>query len=115
MHPAIARLEKPIVGAWLVATAIVVGIFVTELTPVVSGTGADARWDWSFLYVTSRYVVLPLACVFNLWLSGWAFVQSVQSPEQRHVSSALASSIVPLAFLLLSYFYPLPWSSIFAI
>lgn len=114
LSPWVARLERPIVGAWWLAAAIAFGTVITEVVPVVSGTGAAARWDWSFLYVSSRFALLPLMSVFNLSLSVAALIQSRRAAETRLRVSALASAVVPISFLLLSYLYPLPWSAYFS-
>ena len=102
---------SPLAGAWILTAAIVVGTLATESLPVVFGRGASARVDWSIVYVTARFVVLPITSLFNLWLSVWALIQSARSEAVAHSWAALGSAAVPLSFLVLSYFHPLFWFS----
>jgi hypothetical protein len=59
---------------WVTAAAIPTLWLFAELLPVVFGKGYQATWDWSFLYVTIRFVALPIggpiAGLFAIWI-GW--------------------------------------------
>ena len=45
---------------WTIAIAIPVLAVATELMPAAFGSGEKAAWDWSFLFVTMKFVVLPI-------------------------------------------------------
>ena len=38
----------------------------TEATPLIAGTGAQAKFDWSFFYVTMKFIVIPAASLMIL-------------------------------------------------
>jgi len=92
---------------WPAATIIAATILAVELLPVVFGTGENAGWDWGFLYVTFRFVILPLVCAIhtaaNLLFLGF----SSERPAIERLRQ-FASVIVTGAFLGISYSYPLP-------
>ena len=52
--------------SWPAAISIVVVLFITEILPVVFGTGERAIVDWSFAYVTMRFILIPIACVLHI-------------------------------------------------
>jgi hypothetical protein len=101
--------SSPLAGAWFAAAAICVGTIATESLPLVFGTGAAARVDWSFLYVTSRFVILPLAALLSLGLSLWAFTTLIRTGARASAWTALSSILIPVCFLGLSIYRPLPW------
>ena len=47
---------------WATSAALCAFCFVPLSLPYLFGTGSGATWDWGFLYVTLRFVALPLAC-----------------------------------------------------
>lgn len=92
---------------WLCGTLVVIATG-TERLPVVFGTGHQAWWDWSFTYVTLRFVLLPLLCVVHLLLVGVFLL--VRDLSESAVSAWPASSAAaPAAYLLSQWLYPLPW------
>lgn len=93
---------------WRSCGALVAVALVTELLPVVFGIGAEAWWDWSFTYVSLRFVLLPLACVVHLLLAGVFLL--VRARGESTVSAWPATSAAaPGAYLLGQWLYPLPW------
>jgi hypothetical protein len=75
-----------------------------ELLPVVFGTGERATWDWSFTYVTLRWVLVPLTGVV---LCVVIVVANIGARANR-----LTPLVVALASLGLSVFlwvYPWPF------
>jgi len=91
--------------AWPAALALLGLILVTELIPLLGGRGANARFDWSFLYVTMHFVLLPLAAIAHaLWNLG-ALAINRKGPVRARLLRA-GSVIVPLAYLALLYFWP---------
>jgi len=80
---------------------------VCELLPLAFGTGHAAHVDWAFPYVTLRFVVLPASAVgLALWGAA-AFLSRVRRGQEALPLVPLL--VVPLLFLGLSWFAPLPW------
>ena len=42
---------------WITFAFVMAGA-ATELLPIVFGTGPNASWDWSFLYITLRFILM---------------------------------------------------------
>lgn len=94
---------------WPAALIIGITILVVELLPVALGTGENAIWDWGFLYVTFRFILLPLACVAHVVANVFFLVHRVVRRDRRSEALVSFSSVViPCGFLVFSYFYPLP-------
>jgi hypothetical protein len=51
---------------WHGLAAIALTALLNELLPVIFGTGYKAIWDWSFLFVTLRFIVVP--CLALLYI-----------------------------------------------
>jgi hypothetical protein len=70
-----------------------------ELLPDLFGTGANAKWDWSLIFVTLRFVVVPLLAISyigaNLWLA-WK-----QGKLTRSAALRCACAVIFLVFSLL--------------
>jgi hypothetical protein len=100
------RLDAATTKTALLAVATLAVIALNEAVPLLLGFGAKAVMDWSFAYVTVRFVVLPAWSLAFLYLvlNG---LGTARTGEQRAVR--IASLAVPTAFLVLSYFVPLPW------
>ena len=94
---------------WIVAAAVIAGTLFAELLPEVFGKGEKAVWDWSFLYITLRFVLLPLISIVDLLIIIPIAYHRVRSRGIRGRRSILISGIIPLVFLLASYFFPVPW------
>jgi len=91
--------------AWPATLALLGLILVTELIPFVGGRGAEARFDWSFLYVTMHFVLLPLAAVAHvLWNVGALAISREGQLRERLLHAG--SVVVPLAYLGLLYLRP---------
>jgi hypothetical protein len=78
---------------------------ITEIIPLVGGRGAEARFDWSFIYVTLHFVLLPLAAVVHLI---WNLAALVLSRRQRlsHRLLSAGSVVVSVSYLVLLFFRP---------
>lgn len=86
--------------SWLAGILILVVALLAELLPIVAGTGQDARFDWSFPYVTLHFVVLPLAAALHLtWNAGALFVNRARPLPLR--LRDLASASISVGYLLL--------------
>jgi len=93
---------------WPAALVIFLTILVNELLPFILGTGEHAITDWSFPYVTFRFVLLPLACVVHVVANiGFLVFNRRSTLGERLIDSA--SVVVSAAFLTISYLFPLPF------
>ena len=101
-----ARLT--LVGALLILTV----SFLTESFPLLLGAGRSASVDWGFAYVTLRFILLPGASIALIVFGLVGLVPSTQAHHHPSVVVILASLTVPVGFLALSYFIPLPWLEI---
>ena len=74
MRGQLTRATGRDVLVWTIACVLMVtGALVTELAPAVFGAGDQAVVDWSFGYVTMKFVVLPgasllLVVLVLVWL-----------------------------------------------
>jgi hypothetical protein len=95
----------PARSGWILASSfIALGSLLTELAPVVFGTGAEARLDWSLGYVTMKFILLPLASalIIGCFLVGFA--------SQRSVTAAAAiAGAVAILYLVQLALWPLFW------
>jgi len=98
--------------AWPSALVILGLVVVVEVLPLVLGTGDDAIVDWSFFYVTFRFIILPVASALHLIVNTVVFFSQRGRPLWRRFVDWLSIS-VPAAFLWLSYYHPLPFSTLF--
>ena len=53
-------------AGWPALVSLYALFVLNELLPVVFGSGADASWDWSFVFVTLRFIIIPLASLLYL-------------------------------------------------
>ena len=94
---------------WATSAALCAFCFVPLSLPYLFGTGSGATWDWGFLYVTLRFVALPLACaVYFVYAVLVAWRSKGASTLDRCVTAALAP--LPLVVLITMYSWrnPLP-------
>jgi hypothetical protein len=91
--------------AWPFALLIVALLVVTEALPYIFGMGDNAKWDWSFLYVTIRFVLLPVACIAHVGIN---FYQIIKSIKEKLQIIQFSSVIVSIGYLISLYFHPLP-------
>jgi hypothetical protein len=81
----------------------------TESLPLILGTGRHARIDWSFAYVTMRFILLPAAAVGLIVFGLVGLIPSLRAHSRSSVAAILLALIVPILFIALSCFIPLPW------
>jgi hypothetical protein len=103
-YPQVERMKAL---GWPAAIVIGITIILIELLPVVFGTGENAALDWSFLYVTFRFILLPLACLVHVAANLWLLVFNRKQPVQGRLVR-FSSIVIPVVFLVFSYVYPLP-------
>ena len=98
-------------GAYILCTLTFFTIAVLcEFLPLAFGTGHAARVDWALSYVTLRFVVLPASAVGLAIWGATALVSRVR--HGRDALRLVPLLLVPLLFLGLSWFAPLPWLSV---
>jgi len=90
---------------WPFALLIVVSLAVTESLPFIFGTGYNAKWDWSFIYVTMRFILLPAACLGH---AGWNIYRIIKSRKEKLQIIQFSSVVVSVGYLISLYFHPLP-------
>ncbi len=88
--------------------AFIVLVILNELMPFAFGTGRFASLPWAFPYVTLRFVLLPVA---SLALLPWSAIEAFRWFRYRHAPLWLIalSVAIPIGFLALSFYVPLPW------
>jgi len=80
-----------------------------EVLPFAFGTGRAAIFPaWGFVYVTLRFIALPLSALALLAWGLFALLQAVRHKVGFPVRTVLLL-VVPAVFITLSYFVPLPW------
>ena len=92
---------------WYSALAIGTVFLGIELLPVLFGTGEEATLDWSFTYVTFRFVLLPIACVLHVVVNLGLLLFWRERPTAEKLTQ-LSSIISFLALPAYSYLEPLP-------
>lgn len=92
----------------ILGAVIVLGWSCAELLPVVFGTGFGARWDWSFIYVTAKFMLLPTISVIEV-----AIVTPIAIVRDRAAGRwpwpSCASSAVSVIYLVALYYHPEFW------
>jgi hypothetical protein len=85
------------------AAVIVIGVGIAnELLPILFGTGSHARWDWTFVYVTLRFIVVPTVALLVLALSLARLPRSRSAAARTRSCAALLCS----AAIFWSWIYP---------
>ena len=96
-------IDMPTRFLGLFALSILVLAFVAEGLPLIFGTGVNAKWDWGFIYVSMRFVVLPLICLIHLCL--FLFQMSKHKNGALHVRN-IGPLVVSIGYLVLLFFHP---------
>lgn len=97
-------------AGWPAALVILAVAVAVELLPYVGGTGEDAWFDWSWLYVTTHFILLPLVCLVHIVLNVFRFAVLFHSQRSTAIQAVLSMTI-SVGYLVLLYFFPLPWAS----
>jgi hypothetical protein len=84
-------------------------IVVTELCPVVFGTGTGATVDYGFFYVTMHFVLVPIASLVLLVAAGLAVVADSRSRRPARAVAMGAVALLPVLYLIALALYPGPW------
>ena len=75
----------------------------TELLPVVLGTGEQARLDWSLAYISLRFIILP---AISLMLIVWIVCGLFSIHRQRERLIVASAIVFPTAYLVLLWLHP---------
>lgn len=97
---------------WPVAGGILAVVTIVEVAPLILGTGENAVLDWSFFYVTFRFILLPVACGLHFLGNGVLFLTRGSRPRGHRIVD-LCSVLISAGYLALWYLYPLPFSKPF--
>jgi hypothetical protein len=108
-YSSIRPTNEPAFYAWPAALTIAAIIVVVEVLPLILGMGEEAIVDWSFFYVTFRFILLPLASLLHLLVNTVLLVARRKRPLATRLVE-FSSVVVSAGFLAVSYFYPLPFS-----
>jgi hypothetical protein len=60
MNATVSSTSDKWTSGWSGLLAIALIQAFAQMLPIVFGTGERATWDWSFLFVTFRFVVVPV-------------------------------------------------------
>lgn len=87
---------------WLISAVLSVLCLIPLALPYLFGTGWNAKWDWGFIYVTLRFVLLPVGCAFNLI---YALVVAVRSRNASTVQRWVTVGLAPVPLIILASVY----------
>jgi hypothetical protein len=74
---------------------------------LILGTGERAVVDWSFAYVTMRFILLPALCIIHVVANFIrAFIEHESTPRARFISMSSAALTGTLLYFLFAH--PLP-------
>jgi hypothetical protein len=77
------------------ALVIVIGVGIAnELLAILFGTGSHARWDWTFVYLTLGFVVVPTTALFVLASALTRLPRSRRAAARTRSCAALLCSAV---------------------
>ena len=96
------RKTQPLPVLWVISAVLSVLCVVPIALPYFFGTGSNATWDWGFIYVTLRFVLLPLGCAFNLI---YAVVVAVRSRDASTVRRWMTVVLAPVPLIILASVY----------
>ena len=104
-HGQASRRES---SAWWLAAILFLlgGSLLTEITPMVLGTGAEAKVDWGFPYVTMKFVLLPGVSLVVLGAMIWNAFRRSHLPWQAWVAALTA-----IAYIVSIGLWPVAWLS----
>jgi hypothetical protein len=94
---------------FIVTLCFLASVFATELLPFLFGTGDAASVDWSLVYVTFRFVILPIGSVFLLVWGLQQFRSGLRLREGAILWQAAFGIFVASVFVGLSLAMQLPW------
>jgi len=81
-------------------------LIVVEVLPILFQLGSPATADWiSFIYVTVRFGILPIACLAH---AGMILFRIIKPRDEKLKIAQISSAVVSVGYLLLLYFHPLP-------
>lgn len=105
MTAASTRSTKIALLGWPGAIAILLLTAFAEVLPRLLGTGERAVSDWSLLYVTLHFVLIPSLAVVQIVLGLWSILRG----DTRWRASSLGWLAVPAGYLAALFYFPGPW------
>ena len=87
---------------WLISAGLSMLSVVPIALPHFFRTGVNATWDWGFLYVTLRFILLPVGSAFNLF---YALVVALRSRDASPMQRWLTVSLAPVPLIILGLLY----------
>lgn len=101
------NLRSPVrYAGWPFALGITVTAVLCELIPYIFGVGKSAKFDWSWMYVTIHFVVLPAVCVVHILMNFYTLTSITKSNIRERLLS-VTSVVVSIAYLLLLWWAPI--------
>ena len=91
--------------SWSFAVLILSLFIFTELLPIIFSVGEHATWDWSFLYVTIKFIALPILCFIHIGIN---VTRIIKSQKDRLALIQFSSILIPVGYIVLLYLYQLP-------
>lgn len=90
-------------SGWRPFVSVIVLFLANELIPAVFGTGKQAIWDWSFLFVTLRFIVVPCLALLHFGANLSSAVR------QRRLSLAIVVRCLGTAALIWLCWFQFEW------
>jgi hypothetical protein len=86
-------------AGWQALMGIYALFVLNELLPVIFGSGENASWDWSFIFVTLRFIIVPLAALLCLGANIAAAIREKRLSSPIVLRSIGAATLVVLCWI----------------
>jgi hypothetical protein len=86
-------------AGWQALMGIYALFVLNELLPVIFGSGENASWDWSFIFVTLRIIIVPLAALLCLGANIAAATRAKRLSSPIVLRSIGAATLVALCWV----------------
>ena|SRR5687768_7293921 len=97
-------------SVWIGSCAVMLGWALIELLPVLVGTGHEAKVEWGFLYVSMRFILLPVASLAILGIILVGTVAAIRGGDSRRAVGLSAAALIPAVYLVVLLMEPLPFA-----
>jgi hypothetical protein len=85
-------------AGWPALMGIYALFVLNELLPVIFGSGENASWDWSFIFVTLRFIIVPFASLLCLGANVAAATRKTRLSSPIVLRSIGAATLVALCW-----------------